>query len=709
MKKFFIAAGLMVASALAFTNCNRIEEPKASDASNFSFTLAGDDTRTAAGEFGNLVWSENDAINVYHTVKGSDTCVSDGKFTANTASIEGNRAKFDGQISGLELGSTYTFYALYPYTAKKTTTTSQDGYIYIGHSKGANQQGLDSRAHVCGTLCPLAGKIEDVTVNTGNEVGIQMHHISSLIEFRIANGTGKDIVITKVTMTSTEDIVGSYYMDITDPLNVVLTPSGASYVNKTAVLNVLGGEIMAKNVVADFYLPIKPHTVNGDLKIEVSYTVEGQNVTATFTKTSNPTFKAGRIHRTNLEVTATTPDPEPDPETSGDVITRETTGVEDGSTAYTDWTATGESGAVYAGQSAGSNNSIQLRSKNDNSGVITKSSSKTLDCIRVTWNNTTAAGRILNVYGSNTGYSSPADLYASDANKVGEIAYSSASLTQTYTFTSDYTCFGLRSASGAAYIEKIEVVYKEGGSVPFEEHDGYFIYDNERYNTVALEDDGTWMAENLRFVPKGMSVTAPAASYEKGKKEAIYYPAAVYFNDDDTIKPCTGTDDAEVVKAQGLLYTPAVAMAGEAIPTTDFADCEKKQGICPPGWHIPTAQEWINLVGACATTARNNTSAPYYEASLSGASLEILNLDGFNFLPYPDVNGANGSYLSTYSNKNAERAYYRYVAMSYFASSTGRSATQSYAAMITNNATKSSVNVAYCNLTNGIAVRCKKD
>lgn len=236
------------------------------------------------------------------------------------------------------------------------------------------------------------------------------------------------------------------------------------------------------------------------------------------------------------------------------------------------------------------------------------------------------------------------------------------------------------------------------------------VLGTEAYRTKTLKDGNTWMVENLRYVPEGKTITplvADAATAYDTEHTGIIYPAT--FSCASGTAVLTPSSNLKDILEQGLLYTAAVALNGETIPTTDWTNVENTQGICPAGWHIPTAQEWVDLVGACSATAHNNTSAPYYVASLSGASLETLNADGFNFLPYPYINGGNRKYLGSYLNKRADSIYNTYAAMSYFHSSTGRSATQTYAGMITNNNTKSSVNCAYNTLTNAISVRCVKN
>lgn len=223
-------------------------------------------------------------------------------------------------------------------------------------------------------------------------------------------------------------------------------------------------------------------------------------------------------------------------------------------------------------------------------------------------------------------------------------------------------------------------------------------YAGESYKVCGLKDGRVWMAENLRYLPEGIE---PKSDFTDNT--GIWYPAALTW---DAAAGATIEPSKAVVAAQGYLYTEEVALGGK-LPTTDYADAESRQGICPEGWAIPTAEEWITLVGACSNKDHTNTGAAYFDEALAGAPLAALNADGFNLLPFPYVNQGK-SYLGSVLNKDASRPFYGMSSMTYFASATGRSNTQSYAAMITNNATKSSVNVAYNTLTNGVAVRCIK-
>ena len=148
--------------------------------------------------------------------------------------------------------------------------------------------------------------------------------------------------------------------------------------------------------------------------------------------------------------------------TASDTLTRATTGITN--TSYTEWSGkTGTSGAVYAGQSAGGNSSIQLRSKNNNSGIVTTASGGKVVKITVVWNSNTSSGRTLDVYGKNTAYSKATDLYSSSTQgtKLGSIKYGTST---ELTINGDYTFIGMRSSSDAMYLTSITIDWDQGAS-----------------------------------------------------------------------------------------------------------------------------------------------------------------------------------------------------------------------------------------------------
>lgn len=128
-------------------------------------------------------------------------------------------------------------------------------------------------------------------------------------------------------------------------------------------------------------------------------------------------------------------------------------------TNYGTWSGkTASSDAIYAGNSAGDKSSIQLRSNNSNSGIVTTTSGGYAKKVVVTWQSETSDGRTLNIYGKNTAYSAATDLY--DSTNQGTLLGTIKKGTSTeFVIPGNYQYIGLRSASGAMYISEIQITW----------------------------------------------------------------------------------------------------------------------------------------------------------------------------------------------------------------------------------------------------------
>ena len=139
-----------------------------------------------------------------------------------------------------------------------------------------------------------------------------------------------------------------------------------------------------------------------------------------------------------------------------DHLTRSTTAVT--GTSYSSWSGkTVTSSAVYAGNSAGGNSSIQLRSTN-NSGIVTTTSGGKAKYVTVVWNSntTTTATRKIDIYGKNEAYTTASDLYATatQGTKLGSIEYQKQTV---LAISGDYKYIGIRSNDGALYLSDIYI------------------------------------------------------------------------------------------------------------------------------------------------------------------------------------------------------------------------------------------------------------
>ena len=236
--------------------------------------------------------------------------------------------------------------------------------------------------------------------------------------------------------------------------------------------------------------------------------------------------------------------------------------------------------------------------------------------------------------------------------------------------------------------------------VEFTEYEGYFVYDGVEYKTITLADGNTWMAENLRFIPRGRTVSSDPV-----EDAGIWYPAS---NADKVADPA-------LAETLGLLYDAATAFGAE-ITVENAATFEGAQGICPTGWHIPTVAEMTGLVGHCSNSALINPDGAYYDATIKGASLAALAEDGWNWQYASMRNKANTAGKGSYTVTNYNGVY---GIMSYLIGSSSYQVTtnedgslknvQYYYLMPTYNASNEKVTVAYGNFLAGASLRCIKN
>lgn len=152
---------------------------------------------------------------------------------------------------------------------------------------------------------------------------------------------------------------------------------------------------------------------------------------------------------------------DPDQPVYSDVITA--ADLKGEANSYKDFSGvTKTSGAVYAGNSANKDGSIQLRSDKSNSGIVATTSGGRISQIIITWDNSTANARQIDVYGNTNPYTSAAELYETSGNtNQGELIGSLAKGETTLTIEGNYPYVGIRSNDGALYIKDITFVWEK--------------------------------------------------------------------------------------------------------------------------------------------------------------------------------------------------------------------------------------------------------
>ena len=167
-----------------------------------------------------------------------------------------------------------------------------------------------------------------------------------------------------------------------------------------------------------------------------------------------------------------------------------------------------------------------------------------------------------------------------------------------------------------------------------------FWYGDKKYPLVKLDDGRWWMAAPLAYVPEGKTVSA-----DPKEDAGIWY---TYTTDGTNVAAKTDFTDGYLYD-----YPTAFGVAQDAITygTRDeykagtnvgnFREFEGVQGICPPGWYIPTRPDFLKLVGASnkddslpenpETAAVEDATAVYWDPAYKGAKIPTLNAAGWNW------------------------------------------------------------------------------
>ena len=149
-----------------------------------------------------------------------------------------------------------------------------------------------------------------------------------------------------------------------------------------------------------------------------------------------------------------------------DTLNRAFTGVA-ASNSYSSWeNKTGSSGIKYAGNSAGDNNAIQLRTNNSNSGIVVTNNTTryAAKSITVKWNDATSADRTIQIYGKNTAYTAATNLYGNNTcgTLLTELCIDDATNNElSYEFTTTYAFIGIKSKSGAQYVNSFQIGWEK--------------------------------------------------------------------------------------------------------------------------------------------------------------------------------------------------------------------------------------------------------
>lgn len=202
---------------------------------------------------------------------------------------------------------------------------------------------------------------------------------------------------------------------------------------------------------------------------KMTLTVETATKSFTISNTKGGSYAAGKLYKVKKENISWAGEGGSDtPSTATDVITADKLKATD--TAYTDFSGVQiSSNAVYAGNNAkNSAGAIQLRSDKSVSGIVSTTSGGKVTKVSVEWASNTTNGRVINVYGNTNPYTAASNLYSTGDNtnqgtKIGTIVCGTST---ELVIDGDYPYIGIRSNSGALYLNSVSITWESGSSEP---------------------------------------------------------------------------------------------------------------------------------------------------------------------------------------------------------------------------------------------------
>ena len=466
MKRIISNVMLVAAAATAFFSCQKQEVIVPETEQEVMLTFASekpafdDETKTEwTGE--TIQWSKGDKISVAYTVNGtwqnaSGDASGDAKLykseelaAASATALFNVSTYFKGTTEG-----THVFYGVYPAPSETGFADAPVATVTVASSQNPKADSFDPNGDL------MVGVSNEYSSRPGEEETISLKWerlvAHAVISLKNINGLTADEKIENITLTAQDgaNLVGQQEVNLITK-EVVKDNATANVVKLGA------GNLSVNDGVLSFWACFLPETIT-------SLTVVVETDKATYTRqisTCNLEFKQNARNTLAIKMdSAVREEKVVASDEVVDVLNRALTGVT--GTTYTSWSGkTSVSEAVYAGQSAGGNESIQLRSNNSNSGIVTTVSGGFAKKVVVTWNSNTASGRTLNIYGSHTTYSAPTDLYATDkcGDKLGTIVCGTST---ELTIDGEYEYIGLRSNSGAMYVEEIKITWSTGALAP---------------------------------------------------------------------------------------------------------------------------------------------------------------------------------------------------------------------------------------------------
>lgn len=308
MKKIMLSLGLML-GALTLTNCsNEIDENinTNTDGVAFELTAAIEANRVETDGY-STAWAAGDAINLHYAVAGDETTyIDNGKFVITEEDLANGR--FTGTLSvALNAGTSYDWFAFYPYSSHITNPTGSSYYRLWQQTQSVlcdDMSHLTSDASGSWSNAPLYGVA--TAVEAGEPVAITMKQLGTMLRFNIGNSSSEEIVVKSVRFaTTSQRITGSYKVNYTGEAPVV-TKSNDTYTYFDVTLNVQDELLIEAGAepgdASQIFAAVAPFTAPAGEVLTISVTTDKGVYETTKTLSAATEFKAGVVNTINVTV-----------------------------------------------------------------------------------------------------------------------------------------------------------------------------------------------------------------------------------------------------------------------------------------------------------------------------------------------------------------------------------------------------------------------
>lgn len=243
--------------------------------------------------------------------------------------------------------------------------------------------------------------------------------------------------------------------------------------------------------------------------------------------------------------------------------------------AYADFTITKSSGAEFKGNAANPTTGDRMQFNSTSpSGITVTKSIGTVRRIVINWNSNTDNKRVVDIYGSNTAYSGPADLYntTKKGTKIGSFTYDGKTSEASLNIVDNYSFVGIRSNKNALYLNSIKIEWEKASessvaTPTFSVPEGTY-FEAQSVELTCATDGAT-----IYYTTDGTDPTA----------ESTEYTGAISISETTTLKAIAikGEDVSAVAEATYTIITTTGKGTLENPYTVADANAILEAGVTP--------------------------------------------------------------------------------------------------------------------------------